>query len=274
MPDRRRRTQRRSSQADPGVRLQKILADAGIASRRAAEELISAGRVSVNGKRVTVLGTRADPARDRIAVDGRTVGRPRQRMYWLVNKPRGVVTTTRDPHAKRTVLDLVPSRERLFPVGRLDAQSEGLLLVTNDGALAQILLHPSFGVPRTYRVSVNGAVSAETVAALAAGIELEGRRTAPCQAEIVERERERSVLMLELTEGRRRQIRLALESLGHPVRRLLRVRFGPLRLGRLPPGEARKLTKREVSALHELADAAQASATGSPRRKSPTRKDS
>ena len=151
-------------------RLQKILAAAGVGSRRSCETLIVEGRVRVNGRVVCELGSKAHADHDRITVDGERVGRPRRRRYFVVYKPRGVVTTTRDPHAKRTVLDLVSARERLFPVGRLDAQSEGLLLLTNDGALTQVLLHPSFEVPRVYRVSVDGSIGAAELRKLTEGV--------------------------------------------------------------------------------------------------------
>jgi pseudouridine synthase len=246
------RSRRQSESSLPEVRLQKILADAGIASRRSSEDLIRAGRVRVNGQVVTKLGARAHPLRDKIEVDGRRVGRARRAVHYLVHKPRGVVTTTRDPEARKTVLDLVSTSERLFPVGRLDRQSEGLVLLTNDGGLAQVLLHPSFEVVRTYRVSVDGNPSAAALEDLAQGIVIEGRRTAPCGVRVLERSSGRAVLELELIEGRRRQIRLALESLGHPVRRLKRTRFGPLRLGALAAGRSRRLDAKERAALERL----------------------
>ncbi len=238
--------------AGQGQRLQKILAAAGLASRRAGEELIRAGRVRVNGRIVRELGTRADPLRDHVSVDGESVGRPRRCRYYLVYKPRGVITTTRDPHAKRTVLDLVRSRVRLFPVGRLDAASEGLVLLTNDGALAQVMLHPSFRLPRTYRVSVDGEVLARDLKRLASGIEIRGRRQRVADARLLERSAERSVLQLTLLEGRRRQIREMLGALGHRVRRLVRLTFGPLSLRGLRPGESRPLRADEISALRRL----------------------
>ncbi len=256
MPPSRRRTARRSSTGARAVRLQKILADAGVASRRAAEELIRAGRVSVNGSLVTRLGSTADPERDRIEVDGKRLGRSREPLYYLLYKPRGVVTTTKDPHARRTVSQLVPSDERLFPVGRLDAASEGLLLLTNDGASAHALLHPSFGVPRSYRVSVEGVPKAATLRRLREGIVVEGRPTAPCQVTLERHTKEHSVLVMELVEGRRRQIRLMLDAVGHPVRRLVRTRFGPLTLSGLRPGEHRQLEPGELRALRDLALAA------------------
>jgi 23S rRNA pseudouridine2605 synthase len=245
-----------AAESPAGVRLQKLIADAGLASRREAEAWIEAGRVRVNGKVVTRLGLRADPRRDRIEVDGRRLGRPARRKSYLVHKPRGVVTTTRDPHARRTVLDLVRSDERLFPVGRLDAASEGLLLLTNDGAAAHVLLHPSFEVERTYRVSVDGAVRAPALRELTRGIELEGGTARFSEVRMLEREPERTVLEVVLLEGRRHQIRKLLLAVGHPVRRLVRTRFGPLALGRLRPGETRPLDAAERGALERMTEQA------------------
>lgn len=254
-PKTRRRARRSESQRGAGrtFRLQKLLADAGIGSRRAAERLIREGRVTVGGRVVTQLGTRADPLRDRICVDGRRVGRPRRRIYYLLHKPRGYITTTRDPRAKRTAMELVPGGERLFPVGRLDAQSEGLLLVTNDGPLAQVLMHPSFRIPRGYRVSVQGRVRAATLRTLARGVELEGRMLVPSSVRLLEAGEARSVLELELLEGRRHQIRRLLRAVGHPVRRLVRTSYGPLRLRGLRVGASRRLTPSERRALEALA---------------------
>ena len=212
----------------------------------------------VNGRVVTELGTRADPQRDRIHVDGRRVATKGRRQSYLVYKPRGVVTTTRDPHAAKTVLDLVSSRERLFPVGRLDASSEGLLLLTNDGELTQALLHPSFEVPRTYRVSVEGELSAAEAKQIAGGMEVGGRRTAPCEVRVLSAAPGRSVAEITLVEGRRRQIREMMRMLEHPVRRLLRIRFGPLRLGSLKPGESRRLRPAESQALERMVAQARA----------------
>ena len=242
--------------AGRGERLQKLLAAAGVASRRASETLIREGRVSVNGRVVRELGTRADAARDRIEVDGEPIRRSGRRRHYVLYKPRGVVTTTSDPHAERTVIDLVPSRERLFPVGRLDAPSEGLLLLTNDGALAQAMLHPSFEVPRTYRVTVAGKVNEATLRRIRRGVELRGRRTAQCEASVVEPQGDRTLLEMTLAEGRRRQIRDVMRALGHPVRKLLRTRFGPLRLRGLRPGQWRPVTPHEHAALGRLCERA------------------
>ena len=244
-----------AAEPDPrGERLQKLIAAAGLASRRAAEQLIRGGRVSVNGRVVTQLGARAHPGRDRVRVDGRPLPRAERIRYYLVHKPRGVVTTTDDPQSRRTVMDLLPpGRERLFPVGRLDAASEGLVLLTNDGRVAQALLHPSFQVPRVYRVSIDGALDAAAMRQLSAGIELDGLPTARCELRLIERDPQRSRVEVKLAEGRRRQLRRMFEAVGHPVRRLLRVRFGPLRLGGLPPGEWRRLRPDEIVAIERMA---------------------
>jgi len=242
------------------VRLQKLLADAGLASRRAAEEWIRGGRVRVNGK-VALLGEAADPDADDVRVDGRRI-EAEPRRYWLLNKPQNVLTTNADPWAaeagRRTVLELLPAaarRTRLVPVGRLDLDSEGLLLLTNDGGVVQALLHPSHGCEREYRVDVWGDVAPETARKLAAGVELEDGRTNPCQVRVVgyDARQDTCRLTMVLREGRKRQIRRSLRALGHPVRRLVRVRMGPLRLGELPRGRARELTAGEQRALLRLA---------------------
>lgn len=257
------------------VRLQKILADAGLASRRAAEEWIRGGRVRVNGK-VALLGETADPESDDVRVDGRRI-EAEPRRYWLLNKPQNVLTTNADPWAaeagRRTVLELLPAaarRTRLVPVGRLDLDSEGLLLLTNDGGVVQALLHPSHGCEREYRVDVWGDVSPETARKLAAGVELEDGRTNPCQVRVLgyDARQDTCRLTMVLREGRKRQIRRSLRALGHPVRRLVRVRMGPLRLGELPRGRARELTAGEQRALLRIAYGARGG--GKPRATRPT----
>jgi 23S rRNA pseudouridine2605 synthase len=210
--------------------------------------------------------------RDRITIDGKRVGAPRPPKYYVVYKPRGVVTTTRDERARRTVLDLVPCRERLFPVGRLDAQSEGLLLLTNNGPLAQILLHPSFGVLRTYRVSVEGRIRAASLRKLTDGIMLGSRKIAVRDAQLLDRSPERSVIRLELVEGRRRQIREMLHAVGHPVRRLVRVGFGPLSLGNLRPAEWRALRAGEARAIQRMVAQGQVQGSGSSARNRSSKK--
>jgi 23S rRNA pseudouridine2605 synthase len=246
------------SPAPSSVRLQKILAAAGVASRRAAEDLIRAGRVAVNGE-TAALGASADPERDVVSVDGVPVERE-PLAYWLLHKPRGVVTTVRDPEGRETVLDRLPAearRFRLFPVGRLDRDTEGLVLLTNDGALAQVLLHPSHGSEREYRVTVSSRVSAGTLRELAAGVLLEEGVTAPARTGPAryDARKDTSCFSLTLIEGRKRQIRRACEALGHPVVRLVRVRMGPLGLGDLASGEARPLDAEERGALSRLRDA-------------------
>jgi len=234
----------------PGERLQKILAAAGVASRRAAEDLIRAGRVTVNGA-VAILGESADADRDAIALDGKPIQREPLE-YWIVNKPRGVLTTVSDPQGRSTVIDLAQeSTARLFPVGRLDLLSEGLVLLTNDGPLAHSLLHPSFGEEREYRVTVRGSIDRSTLRRICEGVELDDGLTAPARAGTVrfDPETRTSRFALTLVEGRKRQIRRMMRELGHPVVRLVRVRMGPLELGRLASGKARPLRARERRVL-------------------------
>ena len=228
------------------MRLAKFLAHAGVASRRGAEEIIRAGRVSIAGKTVT------DPARDvdaasGVAVDGRFLEGPEERMVFLVNKPTGVLSTAADAHGRRTVVDLVPARgARLYPVGRLDADSTGLILVTNDGDLAQRLTHPSFEVPRTYRAVVRPVpVGERALRTLREGVELDDGRTAPAKV----RQVKPGVLELTIHEGRNHQVKRMCEAVGHRVRTLQRIRFGPLRLDDLPEGAHRRLRAAEVEHL-------------------------
>ncbi|HME72963.1 MAG TPA: pseudouridine synthase [Myxococcota bacterium] len=232
------------------IRLQKILAAAGVASRRGSEDLLSSGRVTVNGALVR-LGDSADPAMDTICLDGVLVGADRP-CYWLVHKPSGVLTTRRDPRGRPTVMELLPPGvPRVFPVGRLDYDTEGLVLLTNDGATAQVLLHPSLGNEREYVVFARGAMGEEALKRLARGVELEDGCTAPARVSHVRFDRHHGETSLHLTvrEGRKRQIRRALAALGHPIRRLVRVRLGPLKLGNLAPGLARPLSGSERRAL-------------------------
>jgi 23S rRNA pseudouridine2605 synthase len=227
------------------VRLAKFLADAGVASRRASEELIRSGRVRVDGEVAT------DPARsvegdERVEVDGRAVQGPSDRVVYAVNKPAGVVSTARDPQGRTTVVELVPTAFRLYPVGRLDADTTGLILLTNDGELAHRLTHPKFEVPKTYRAQVSRPPVREAeLAALRRGVELEDGVTAPATVKRV------GVNVLELTihEGRNRQVKRMCEAVGHPVRRLQRIRFGSLALGDLKVGAYRQLTDAEIDRL-------------------------
>lgn len=237
-------------------RLQKILAAAGVASRRDAEDLLRAGRVRVNGV-VATLGERADPGADEITLDGRRVGAERLR-YWMLHKPVGVLTATRDPHGRATVMDLVPELDvRVVPVGRLDRDTEGLVLLTNDGALAQALLHPSYGCEREYAVTVRGVPTAQTLARLASGVELRDGPTSPARVgrPLVAEDGRSTQFTLVLREGRKRQIRRSCAALGHAVLRLVRVRMGPIELGALPPRSARELDPGERARLLAHADA-------------------
>lgn len=248
----RTRTSATTTETTPdtaGVRLQKFLAAAGIASRREAERLIEGGRVEVNGRVVTVLGTRVDPAKDRVRVDGRAVRGGSPRVYFLLHKPRGFITTASDPEGRPTVLDLLRGvRERVFPVGRLDWNSEGLLILTNDGDLAWRLTHPANHVPKTYRVKVKGIVGAAALEAVRRGLYLDGRRSLPAEASRVSSQ-SNSWLEVTLYEGRRNQIRRIFERLGHPVLKLRRVSIGPISDRGLRPGQFRRLDEEEVRRL-------------------------
>jgi len=227
-----------------GERLQKVLARVGLASRRACEELIEAGRVTVNGE-VAHLGQRVDPSRDEVTVDGARVPVAPGLVYYLLNKPAGVVTTASDPQGRPTVVDLVPDEPRVFPVGRLDADSEGLILLTNDGSLAHRLAHPSFGVEKEYLVEVEGRPAAGAIRRLREGVDLDDGRTAPARVSIVAP----GALRVVIHEGRNRQVRRMCEAVGHPVIRLVRARIGPLADRGLRPGQWRTLTPAEVRRL-------------------------
>jgi 23S rRNA pseudouridine2605 synthase len=237
----------------PQERLQKILAAAGLGSRREAEEWIAEGRVRVNGAVVT-LGDRADPERDSVKFDGRPVRPRRTRRYLLLNKPRGYITTTDDPERRQTVLDLVPEGLRgLKPIGRLDVQSEGLLILTDDGDFAQAVSHPSRGVGKEYEVKVSGVPTEAELGRVRRGLPIDGRRAAPCQIDRMRRTRGpgegNTWLRVVLHEGRSRQVRRMFEMIGHSVLKLRRTAIGPLRDPRLRPGEFRPLTEGEVARL-------------------------
>jgi pseudouridine synthase len=242
------------------MRIQKVLAQAGLASRREAEHWILSGRISVNGKVVTILGTQADPAVDRIAVDGKVINRLEPKVYYLLNKPTGYVSTCEDELGRPTVLDLLrPIKFRLFPVGRLDWDSEGLLLLTNDGELAQRLLHPRFHIRRTYLAKVEGIPTAQSLQRLTR----EGDPSAPPKrrpmARISKVGERHAWLEIRLWEGKNHQVRRMCEAVGHPVKRLRRVQFAGLDTMGLPSGQYRPLTLREVQALKRLAELEQAS---------------
>ena len=231
-------------------RLQKVLARAGVASRRASEDLIRQGRVAVNGRVVSELGTKV-AASDVITLDGIPVEPQRPKVYLMLNKPVGYVTTASDELGRPTVLDLVPRDERVFPVGRLDADSEGLLLLTNDGDLAYRLMHPRFGLEKEYRALIDRDASEAELQALRDGVVLDDRQTAPALVERISGEAGGAWLRVVIHEGRKRQIRRMLASVGHVVIRLIRVRFGPLRIGSLPLGQHRQLTAEELAKLRD-----------------------
>ncbi len=228
------------------VRLQKVLARVGFGSRRVCEELIADGLVTVNGE-VAELGRRVDPLHDRVAVDGVPVGVRPDTVHYLLNKPAGVVTTASDTHGRPTVVDLVPETPRAFPVGRLDMDTEGLILLTNDGDLANRISHPSHGVEKEYLAEVAVGPSRAALRSLRQGVELDDGLTAPAKVALVAP----TLVRLTIHEGRNRQVRRMLEAVGHPVLRLIRTRIGPIRDQRLAPGTWRELTTAEVRDLEE-----------------------
>ncbi len=232
------------------IRLQKYLANAGVCSRRAAEALIRSGRVSIDGEIVTELGSKVDPYTNKIRVDKTRILWKKSPIYLLLNKPKGVLTTVRDPYGRTTIMDLlgrVPGR--VYPVGRLDKDSEGLLLLTNDGALAHRLLHPSHKVTKTYHATIRRRPSRAVLDLLRQGVDIEGKMTLPCEMRVLETTRRSTVLEIVLKEGRKRQIRLMLNTVNHPVIRLIRIKMGPVSLGKLQPGKYRILTDSEVESL-------------------------
>ena len=238
--------------AEAGVRLQKVLAAAGVGSRRACEELIAAGRVEVDGIPVREMGRRVDPATAVIKVDGLRVATEASGLVHLaLNKPRGVVSTMTDPQGRPNLGDYVEGRrERLFHVGRLDADTEGLILLTNDGALAHRLAHPSYGVPKTYLAEVAGPLPRDIGARLRAGVELDDGIVAVDSFRVVDRNAGRVMIELVLHEGRKHVVRRLLEAVGHPVERLVRTDIGPVSVGELRPGRTRALTRTEVAQLY------------------------
>jgi 23S rRNA pseudouridine2605 synthase len=236
------------SEEGDGVRLQKVLAQAGIGSRRVCEDLIDRRRVRVNGE-VAVLGRRVDPEADVIEVDGAQIGVKAGLVHYLLNKPKGAITTASDTHGRPTVIDLVPAEPRVFPVGRLDADSEGLLLLTNDGDLTHRLTHPSFGVDKEYLVSVQGEPHRGAIRRLREGVELEDGITRPAKVAVLDA----NLLRITIHEGRNRQVRRMCEAVGFPVVRLVRTRIGTLTDRTLVPGAWRALSQDEVRALERAA---------------------
>jgi 23S rRNA pseudouridine2605 synthase len=230
-------------------RLQKIIAEMGIASRRKAEELIMEGRVTVNGK-PAVIGMKADPMRDHIKVDGKLLVTPEKKVYYIFNKPRGVVTSIGDPQGRPTVNDFLRNiRQRVFPVGRLDYDSEGMLFLTNDGEFTHAVLHPSRKIPKTYLVKVKGVLEEEDIEKLRNGIKIDGRMTAPAKVKRLRKTENNSWIEMTIYEGKKRQIRRMLERVGHPVIRLIRVRIDGIEMGELSPGAYRRMTLEEMNRI-------------------------
>lgn len=241
--------------SDDGVRLQKVLAAAGLGSRRHCEQLIEDGLVVVNGKTIVEQGVRVDPLTDVIRVDGARIPPPRRHLYLAFHKPRGVVSTMDDPQGRSTIADYLGkrSREGLFHVGRLDTPTEGLLLITNDGDFAQRMSHPSHEVSKTYVAEVEGVIENVTLRKLGRGVKLEDGPVRPDALKLIQRGGTRSIVQVVLHEGRNRIVRRMFESVGHPVRRLSRTAIGPVKLGQLPVGELRELNGTELGALMDLA---------------------
>jgi 23S rRNA pseudouridine2605 synthase len=244
-----------SSTSPEGVRLQKLISEAGVASRRAAEQLILDGRVMVNGKAVRELGTRADPVTDDIRVDGRRLPKP-ERRHLLMYKPRGYVSTRSDPEGRPTVIELLERakiRGYFYPAGRLDYDSDGLLILTNDGTFAERLMHPRYQLERAYEARVRGVPDSKALDRLRKGVPLDGQRTQPAGVSVLRvmegKSTPQAVVEVVLKEGRNRQVRRMFEAVGHPVLRLTRVRIGTIRTGDLRPGDIRELTPREVASL-------------------------
>lgn len=234
-------------------RLQKIMARAGLASRRKAEELIQQGRVLINGQVVTRLGTKADPAEDIIEVNGRPVEQAENKVYILLNKPHGYITSRYDPEGRPTVLTLLSDiTERIFPVGRLDYDTEGLLILTNDGQFAQTLQHPRHQVERKYLVKVKSMPTQKTLSRIKEGVHIDGEKTIGTKVKIIGKMQRNTWLEIVLTEGKYRHIKKIFEAVGHRTLRIKRISFGPIHLGKLPQGSYRFLTKRELDSVKKL----------------------
>lgn len=232
------------------IRLQKYLAQCGVASRRKAETLIAAGRVSVDGKIIDTMGVKIDPERQKILFDGKPITPEKEKIYILLNKPKGYVTTVADPQGRPIVTDLIEDiDERLFPVGRLDLDTQGALLLTNDGELAQKMQHPSFEVNKTYEVLVVGTPMKKDLASLEKGIVLEGKMTSPAQLVVIKNFSESTLLRITIHEGRKRQVRKMFAAIGHPVKHLKRIAYGSLYLKNLSEGSYRRLNKQDLKKI-------------------------
>lgn len=234
-------------------RLQKFMAHSGVASRRKCEELIRAGKVKVNGKVIQELGTKVDTQKDIVEVLGKQIKSDEAKVYFLLNKPRGILSSVRDDRGRKTVVSLIKDPGvRLYPVGRLDYNTEGLLLLTNDGELTNRLIHPRYKVDKTYFAQVKGIPDKIKLDKLREGIDLEDGKTNPAEVKLLKVDKDISDLEITIHEGRNRQVRRMFDSIGHPVLRLKRIKFGFLNLGKLKPGEYRRLTPREVERLYNL----------------------
>ncbi len=235
-----------------GIRLQKVLSQAGIASRRAAENMIAEGRIEVNGEVVTTQGRRVNPERDVIRIDGARIPPPRRHLYLALNKPRGIVSTMDDPQGRSDLKEFLPRNTRLFHVGRLDTDTEGLLIMTNDGDFAHKLAHPSHEVPKTYVVECEGYLDNPVLKRLEKGLVLEDGPIRPDKVKLMRRTESRSLVQITLHSGRNRIVRRMFDAIAHPVRKLARIAIGPVRLGMLPLGETRELTREELGALLDI----------------------
>jgi pseudouridine synthase len=235
-------------------RLQKFLAHAGVASRRECEKLIAAGRVTVNGRKILELGTKVDPERDEVRVDTELIRTPKRPLTYLVMKPKGFVCTTKDERGRRTVLDLLPRTDRrLYPIGRLDEDSDGLILVSDDGALTNLVTHPRYGIPKTYDLRIRGRLEGADVKRVESGVWLAEGKTGPTRIRVKKRGRDVSRVEVTLTEGRNRELRRIFARIGHPVLSLRRIRIGPLSARGLRIGQCRRLSGKEVHELKAMA---------------------
>ncbi len=237
------------------IRLNKFLAQSGVASRREVDKMIVEGRITVNSRVVRILGTKIDDEKDRVELDGKKVEKEEEMIYLMLNKPQGYLVTLKDPFKRPTIKELLPSlKERIYPVGRLDYDSEGLLLLTNNGELAHRLAHPRYRVPKNYVVEVKGVAESSKISRLERGVYLDGKKTAPARIAKLSGSAKKTLLRIEIHEGRKREVKRMFEAVGHRVLRLKRVGFGGMRLGKLQTGKWRFLTQREVDSLKRRVD--------------------